>query len=79
MTRLFVRAVPAVALAIGLLVGVADEAVAQGTYGRLAGTVLDTSGAVLPGATITLTNLGTNQVQTDVSSETGAFVFPQLR
>ena len=78
MTRLFVRAVPAVALAIGLLVGVADEAVAQGTYGRLAGTVLDTSGAVLPGATVTLTNLGTNQVQTDVSSETGAFVFPQL-
>ena len=33
---------------------------------------------MLPGATITLTSEQTNQVQTTVSSETGAFLFPQV-
>jgi hypothetical protein len=51
---------------------------AQTTLGRLAGTVLDTSGAVLPGATVTLTNQQTNQVQTTVTGENGAYVFPQV-
>jgi hypothetical protein len=51
---------------------------AQTTLGRLAGTVFDSSGAVLPGATITLTNQGTGQVQTTVSNETGVFLFPQV-
>ena len=63
-----------------LLVAVAVQAAvsAQTTLGRLAGTVLDQSGGVLPGATISLTNQQTNQVQTTVSSEAGAFVFPQV-
>ena len=52
-------------------------ALAQSTFGRVAGTVLDTSGAVLPGATITLTNQLTNQSQTTETNEVGAFVFPQ--
>jgi hypothetical protein len=51
---------------------------AQSPLGRLSGTVLDTSGAVLPGATITLTNEGTAQTQTTVSNETGVFLFPQV-
>ena len=51
---------------------------AQTTLGRVAGSVLDTSGAVLPGATVTLTNQQTNQAQTTVSNEVGAFVFPQV-
>jgi hypothetical protein len=51
---------------------------AQTTLGRVVGTVLDTSGAVLPGATVTLTNQQTNQSQTTVSNEVGAFVFPQV-
>ena len=51
------------ALRIGALVLlVAATAVAQTTLGRLAGTVLDQSGGVLPGATVTLTNVGTGQV-----------------
>ncbi len=44
----------------------------------MGGTVLDSSGAVLPGATITLTSEQTAQVQTTTSSETGAFLFPQV-
>ncbi len=51
---------------------------AQSPLGRLAGTVFDTSGAVLPGATATLTNEGTGQTQSTVSNETGAFLFPQV-
>jgi Carboxypeptidase regulatory-like domain/TonB dependent receptor-like, beta-barrel len=65
-------------LALALLVALAASSAAQTTLGRLAGTVLDSSGAVLPGATVTLTSEQTNQVQTTVSSETGAFLFPQV-
>src|SRR5918993_2648821 len=53
-------------------------ATAQTTLGRVAGTVLDSSGGVLPGATVTLTNTGTGQVLTSVSGEAGAFLFPQV-
>ena len=56
----------------------APLASAQSTLGRLAGAVLDSSGGVLPGATITLTNEATNQVQTTTSNEVGAYVFPQV-
>jgi hypothetical protein len=45
----------------------------------IVGTVTDASGAVLPGATITLTNLGTNVSQTAASSETGDYVFTLLQ
>jgi hypothetical protein len=51
---------------------------AQTPLGAVAGTVLDQSGAVLPGATVTLTNTGTGQVMTAVSGGTGAFLFPQV-
>jgi Carboxypeptidase regulatory-like domain/TonB dependent receptor len=51
---------------------------AQTTLGRLSGTVLDTSGSVIPGATITLTNENTNQVQTTVSGENGVYAFAQV-
>jgi len=53
-------------------------ATAQTPLGRVAGTVLDESGAVLPGATITLTSLGTGQVTTAVAGSTGQFLFPQV-
>ena len=65
-----------VALAVTLLLAVPVQA--QSTLGRLAGTVLDVSGAVLPGATITLRNEQTGQTQTAVSNETGGFLFPQV-
>jgi hypothetical protein len=58
---------------------VAGTAAAQNPLGRLAGTVLDSSGAVLPGATVVATNTATNQSQTQAASETGAFTFPQLQ
>ena len=51
---------------------------AQTPLGAMAGTVLDQSGGVLPGATVTLTNTGTGQVMTTVSGDAGAFLFPQV-
>jgi hypothetical protein len=51
---------------------------AQSSFGRLAGTVFDDTGAVLPGATVTLTSEQTTQTQTTTSTETGAFLFPQV-
>jgi hypothetical protein len=68
----------AFALSLILTLTCAASAAAQTTLGRLGGTVLDTSGAVLPGATITLTNENTNQVQTAVSGENGTYVFAQV-
>ena len=42
------------------------------------GTVTDTSGAVIPGATLVLTDLGTNEKQTRTSNEAGIFSFNAL-
>ncbi|OFW19337.1 MAG: hypothetical protein A3G21_02465 [Acidobacteria bacterium RIFCSPLOWO2_12_FULL_66_21] len=66
------------ALAAIIFVVLPGAAAAQGTLGRLAGTVLDSSGGVLPGATVTITNLQTNQVQSTVTGGAGEFTFPQL-
>src|SRR5215207_8111440 len=61
-----------------LILVLGAAASAQTTLGRLVGSVLDGSGAVLPGATVTLTNQQTNQLQTVTTGDTGAFVFPQV-
>ena len=44
----------------------------------LSGTVQDTTGAVIPSATVTLTNKGTNQAQSTTSSDTGYYHFGSL-
>jgi len=46
---------------------------AQGAFGSLVGTVTDSSGAVVPGATVTLTNLGTNEKKVVQSDAAGNF------
>jgi hypothetical protein len=45
----------------------------QATTGVIEGSVLDESGAVVPGATVTLTNLGTNFERSVSSDEDGRF------
>ena len=62
---------------IGILL-LAAPASAQTVLGRVAGTVLDASGGVLPGATVTLTNVATTQAATTITTDTGAFTFPQI-
>ncbi len=61
-------------LAIGLAVlAVAGAASAQVTRGSVSGTVKDQSGAVIPGATVTVTNVDTNASRTVVTNEVGFY------
>ena len=65
--------------ALVLIVLAATWAAAQAAFGRLAGSVFDESGAVLPGVTVTLKNDLTDQTQVTTTSDTGAFLFPQVQ
>ena len=67
----------------GLVLGVtvddrrrARRAVAQESRGTISGRVVDTSGGVLPGVTVTIVNIGTNSTSTVVTSESGQFTAP---
>src|SRR5438477_5340610 len=51
---------------------------AQQQTGEIYGKATDTSGAVLPGVTVTLTAPNLLQPLTAVTSETGSYVFPRL-
>src|SRR5689334_8622987 len=68
----------AVLLLVLLTVALASTSFAQGTLGSLAGTVRDASGAVIPGASVTLKNLGTGQTRKATTTGEGAFTFPQI-
>src|SRR5215471_12839814 len=50
----------------------------QSENGQMAGTVVDQSGAVVPGATITVTNTGTNRAVTATTGSSGQFSVPAL-
>jgi hypothetical protein len=63
-------------IAVVLLLAVA--AAGQTNKGGIAGTVLDQNGAAIPGATVTVTNIGTGQKQTLTTSEDGAFQVSSL-
>lgn len=64
-------------LPIVVLILVATAAQAQ-YRASIQGTVTDSTGAVVPGATLTLTNIGTNQKQVRTSDENGVFNFNAL-
>jgi hypothetical protein len=51
---------------------------AQNSNSTIKGTVQDASGAVVPGATINLTNVGTNQAFTTTSKADGFYTFSNL-
>jgi Carboxypeptidase regulatory-like domain len=62
-----------------ILLGVTQPSMAQGGFGSIGGSAVDSSGAVLPGVTVTLSNPGTiggNQVTTTDSR--GTYQFPRL-
>src|SRR5207247_5879935 len=64
---------PLVRSAVAALV-IASPAAAQDT-GVVSGTVVDSSGQVVPGATVTLTNENTRDLRTLTSNERGDFSF----
>lgn len=49
------------------------------TEGQLSGTVTDPSGAMLPGATLTITEASTGFTTTVTATSSGAYVFPDLQ
>lgn len=62
-------------LAAFTLLAMAVPAWTQVTTATLSGIVVDSSGAVIPGAEVTLTNEGTNAINQTTSNETGEFVY----
>lgn len=60
------------------VLGAAAPVAAQGTSARLVGTVKETSGAVVPGVSVTATNLDTGLLRTSVTNEQGDYVLPTL-
>ena len=61
-----------------LLLAATIPAAAQVLTSRVDGTVRDQSGAVLPGVSVTLTNVDTNVAVDAVTSDIGLYVFPQV-
>ncbi|HWC18255.1 MAG TPA: carboxypeptidase regulatory-like domain-containing protein, partial [Terriglobales bacterium] len=60
-------------LSVILLLAFASLTFAQTNTGEIAGVVRDPSGAVIPNATITVTNVGTGLTRTAVSSSSGQY------
>src|SRR5437016_1521413 len=60
-----------------ILLLTASAASAQATA-QMSGTVRDESGAVLPGVTVTVTQVETSVPRTAVTDETGAYLLPNL-
>ena len=54
------------------------SAFGQGATGAINGTVTDSSGAVIPSATVTLRNAATGAERTALTNATGTYVFPEV-
>src|ERR1051326_8224996 len=65
-------------LVTGLVLAFSVYAVAQVTTADVVGRVTDTSGAVLPGVTVVIENLGTGATRSAISSDSGDYVFNLL-
>jgi hypothetical protein len=65
------------ALGLALAIGAFSSAVAQFS-GSISGTVTDPAGAVIPGATVTLTNAGTGEGKTASTDSSGFYQFVSL-
>lgn len=65
-------------MAAAFFVCLASTALAQGGSATLSGTVFDQARAVLPGATVTVTNEATGIVRETTSGPAGQFVMPTL-
>ena len=64
--------------ALLLVSGMFMRCEAQTTYGSVVGTARDSSGAVIVGAKITVTNLGTAVKTTQATNDVGSFAFTTL-
>ena len=69
-----------VAACVGVLLAVmiAAPVAAQIGAGALAGDIVDEAGAAVPGATVTVTDVGTSRSRTVVTSQDGRYIVPGL-
>jgi hypothetical protein len=67
------RRLRSAAFVVTLLFAFAGAAAAQITRGAISGTVRDATGAIVPGASVTVTHMDTNQSKTAVSDENGFY------
>lgn len=79
MVRSLARSISAV-VGVCVLIAVfhASHMYGQGLTGRVSGTVLDSSGAAVAGATAKLVNVGTGQARETTTAASGAFIFGEL-
>src|SRR5712672_1103170 len=66
-------------IAIALILASTAFAVGQIDTASILGTVKDPSGAVVPGARVTVVNAATGETLTATTSASGDYVFPYLR
>src|SRR6186713_2152583 len=72
--RSMLRGFPVItALLVSIIIGLPASGAAQSERGTISGVVSDSTKAQLPGVTLQITNMGTNQTTTLVSSESGAY------
>ena len=69
----------AVWLVVVLSIAVASRAAAQGTTSRVLGVVTDQTGAIVPGATVTLTNEATGVSFNTVTTGAGTYAFEAIQ
>ena len=67
----------ALARALLLVLAVAAPLSAQ-TFGQITGIVTDSTGGVLPGSSVTVTNTETGFTRTEQTNTAGVYVFPNL-
>ena len=68
-----------VALSLSVLFFVLNLSLnAQSTYGSLSGTVVDSTGAAVAGAKVTLSNSSTGEKRTENSGDDGRYTFVNL-
>ena len=65
-------------ICIVLFLSSSPKAMSQTFYGSIVGTVSDSSGAIVPGTSVTLTNLGTTEKRTMVTDTMGSYRFVNL-
>ncbi|HEY7058911.1 MAG TPA: TonB-dependent receptor, partial [Vicinamibacterales bacterium] len=75
-TRIMNRFLPVAALLIAI--AAPRPALAQVDRATLTGTVTDTAGAVVPGATVSITNTATNVASQQQTTDTGSYLFVNL-
>jgi hypothetical protein len=51
----------------------------QAESGTVSGTITDNTGAVVPGATVTMTSVNTGQTRSTVTGSAGEYAIPSLR